>query len=174
MHAINIECDDHTQKLLMRYLEKHKLTYAVGCKTRDITNIEISSAEDTKQFKQPVRIGAILDYLNKCTKKGQSTAFIAFDGAVLNTHLGIFTPEGGTGISLTEKEVEILIFLSRHTHQSVSRDALLDEVWGYAKDVETHTLETHVYRLRQKIEANPAEPKFLQTTEDGYSVHVLK
>ena len=58
--------------------------------------------------------------------------------------------------------------LHENTNQSVSRDTLLKAVWGYVDGVETHTLETHIYRLRQKIEENPASPVFLLTTDDGY------
>jgi DNA-binding response OmpR family regulator len=54
-------------------------------------------------------------------------------------------------ISLTSKEVDILKFLYRHDNRIVSRQVLLDEVWGYSAGVTTHTLETHIYRLRQKI-----------------------
>lgn len=69
---------------------------------------------------------------------------------------------------LTEKETAILKFLYRSGNKPVSRDILLGEVWGYHADVSTHTLETHIYRLRQKIESNPAEAKILVTDHGGY------
>src|SRR4051794_24986987 len=59
-------------------------------------------------------------------------------------------------LRLTAKEVDILKFLYRHANRVVSRQMLLDEVWGYNAGVTTHTLETHIYRLRQKMEADPA------------------
>lgn len=73
-------------------------------------------------------------------------------------------------IRLTEKEAAILKFLYRNGQREVRRQELLGEVWGYNAAVATHTLETHVYRLRQKIEADPANPRLLLTGKDGYSL----
>ena len=71
-------------------------------------------------------------------------------------------------IRLTEKETSILKFLYRAGKNTVPRDTLLNEVWGYNAGVTTHTLETHIYRLRQKIEADPASSKLLVTEPGGY------
>ncbi len=71
-------------------------------------------------------------------------------------------------IRLTEKETSILKYLYRAGEKPVARDELLTEVWGYNAGVTTHTLETHVYRLRQKIEPDPANAKLLLTEAGGY------
>ena len=71
-------------------------------------------------------------------------------------------------VRLTEKETAILKFLLRAGDEPVSRDVLLNDVWGYHADVTTHTLETHIYRLRQKIEADPANAQLLVTEGGGY------
>ncbi|MEQ8250374.1 MAG: response regulator transcription factor [Oceanibaculum nanhaiense] len=71
-------------------------------------------------------------------------------------------------IRLTEKETAILKYLYRTGNRTVSRDVLLNEVWGYNAGVTTHTLETHVYRLRQKIETDPANAAILVTEPGGY------
>lgn len=73
-------------------------------------------------------------------------------------------------LRLTEKEAAILRFLHRAERQSVPREILLREVWGYNANVTTHTLETHIYRLRQKIEDNPAEARLLVTDGGGYKL----
>jgi len=75
-----------------------------------------------------------------------------------------------TEIILTEKERDILLFLHKSKVQ-VSRDDLLQAVWGYGDAIETHTLETHIYRLRQKIETDPSTPQFLMTDDVGYYLH---
>ena len=71
-------------------------------------------------------------------------------------------------IRLTEKEAAILAFLHRMGKRAVPRQELLTEVWGYHPEVTTHTLETHIYRLRRKIEANPAKASLLITEAGGY------
>lgn len=71
-------------------------------------------------------------------------------------------------IHLTEKETAILKYLYRAGKKTVGRDVLLGEVWGYNAAVATHTLETHIYRLRQKIEHDPANAEILVTEIGGY------
>jgi DNA-binding response OmpR family regulator len=73
----------------------------------------------------------------------------------------------GKKVRMTEKETNILKFLYR-SGETVPRDTLLHEVWGYNPAVTTHTLETHIYRLRQKIETNPAQAQILITESGGY------
>ncbi len=73
-------------------------------------------------------------------------------------------------IRLTEKETAIIKFLYRSGEQSVSRETLLHDVWGYNAGVSTHTLETHIYRLRQKIERDPAQAEIIVTEGGGYKL----
>ena len=71
-------------------------------------------------------------------------------------------------IRLTEKEAAILKFLYRADRRPVPRDVLLHDVWGYNDLVTTHTLETHIYRLRQKLECDPTNARMLVTQHGGY------
>ena len=74
-------------------------------------------------------------------------------------------------IRLTEKEAAILKFLYRSGAKAVGREVLLDQVWGYNAGVATHTLETHIYRLRQKIEEDPSQARILVTEPGGYRLN---
>jgi DNA-binding response OmpR family regulator len=74
----------------------------------------------------------------------------------------------GAKVRLTDKETSILKYLYRQGPKTITRDVLLKEVWGYNNRVTTHTLETHIYRLRQKIERDPANARLLVTEEGGY------
>jgi DNA-binding response OmpR family regulator len=76
----------------------------------------------------------------------------------------------GNKVRLTEKETAILRFLYRAGQKPVTRETLLQEVWGYNSGVTTHTLETHIYRLRQKVERDATTPTILVTETGGYKL----
>ncbi|MBN9029422.1 MAG: DNA-binding response regulator [Rhizobiales bacterium 63-7] len=82
----------------------------------------------------------------------------------------LLSTEDGQKIRLTEKEAAIIRYLYRADQKVVTRDVLLEEVWGYNSGVTTHTLETHVYRLRQKIERDPSNAEILVTENGGYKI----
>lgn len=123
-------------------------------------------------FSQPVKIGALLDALVSATQKtdaDDTPKEINHPLFSLNRLRGTIRLTGDeTEIKLTEKETAILSYLLENLGRTVTRKELLTAVWEYAENVETHTLETHIYRLRQKIENNPSEPMILITSENGY------
>ena len=82
----------------------------------------------------------------------------------------ILVDDSGSKVRLTEKETSILKYLYRAGEKVVTRDVLLHEVWGYNAGVTTHTLETHIYRLRQKIERDPSNAELLVTETGGYKL----
>ncbi len=134
------------------------------------------SIKESDQFKKPLRIGALLDRIYKHIAAEQSpdmAHILTIGGYELDRQNNFLTHiQTGEVIRLTDKETHILQYLHGHSGTFVERRALLDEVWGYADNVETHTLETHIYRLRQKIEKDPANPALLVTTEQGYSLNI--
>jgi DNA-binding response OmpR family regulator len=79
-------------------------------------------------------------------------------------------PARNRKLRLTDKECAILKYLYRAGGKPVPRQVLLNEVWGYNSLMTTHTLETHVYRLRQKIEADPSRPSLLRTVSGSYKL----
>ncbi len=120
---------------------------------------------------KPFRLGVLLARLRSQLRQHEQS-----EDAVFNIGPYSFRPsakmliEPGTNrkIRLTEKETAILKYLFRAGDRVVGRDTLLNEVWGYNAGVTTHTLETHVYRLRQKIEKDPANAEILITDRGGY------
>jgi DNA-binding response OmpR family regulator len=109
--------------------------------------------------------------------RAQLRQFEASDDALFQVGPYTFRPGAkllmgakGNKLKLTEKETAILRFLYRAGQKVVTRDMLLAEVWGYNANVTTHTLETHIYRLRQKIEPDPANARVLVTEQGGYKL----
>ena len=82
----------------------------------------------------------------------------------------LLVEDDGSKVRLTEKETAILKYLYRAEQKVITRDVLLEEVWGYNSGVTTHTLETHIYRLRQKIERDPSNAQLLVTESGGYKL----
>ncbi|MFK7839274.1 MAG: helix-turn-helix domain-containing protein [Bdellovibrionales bacterium] len=119
---------------------------------------------------RPVRLGAVLDRIYNLQSKNQFIDRIDLgNGRICDTHLGLYyANQDADPIRLTEKEVDLLKALASMKGECISRDRLLNEVWQYAEGLETHTLETHIYRLRQKIEDDPSDPQILKINDDGY------
>ena len=82
----------------------------------------------------------------------------------------VLLDEAQRKIRLTDKETDILRYLYKAGGKPVPREELMAEVWGHNSQATTHTLETHMYRLRQKIEPNPGMSRFLITEGGGYSL----
>ncbi|MFP4314492.1 MAG: helix-turn-helix domain-containing protein [Alphaproteobacteria bacterium] len=80
--------------------------------------------------------------------------------------------QNGQSVKLTDKERDIVTTLAQCAPKSMARQELLEKIWGYKEGIDTHTLETHIYRLRQKLEDSAAEPFYLKTTEEGYKLDI--
>ena len=122
---------------------------------------------------KPFRFGILLARMRAQLRSHEQaeTAELQIGDYLFRPGLKILEPQNGAAkIRLTEKETNILKFLHRAGGQAVARDTLLHEVWGYNAQVSTHTLETHIYRLRRKIEADPSEATLLLTLEGGYAL----
>ena len=73
------------------------------------------------------------------------------------------------GLSLTEKEVEMIIFIKSNNNVTIKE--LQNNVWGYSSDLETHTVETHIYRLRKKMKDKFGDDAFIQNSQKGYTIN---
>ena len=82
----------------------------------------------------------------------------------------IYNERNGETIKLTEKEVAIIKFLYKNKDKIVAKNDLLQEVWGYSPEVSTHTIETHIYRLRQKVEHDDTSAQLIVTEDGGYKL----
>jgi len=120
----------------------------------------------TKPFKFPVLLARIRAQLR--THEQSEDAVFQLGPYTFKPAQKLLVTEADKKVRLTEKETNILKYLYRAPEGVVPRDVLLHEVWGYNAGVTTHTLETHIYRLRQKIELDPSNARLLVTESGGY------
>jgi len=126
---------------------------------------------------KPFRLGELLARLRAQIRIFENSEDAVFQIGPYSFRPGakqLLEPAKNRRIRLTEKEAAILKFLYRANGRPIARQVLLNEVWGYNAGVTTHTLETHIYRLRQKIEADPANSRLLITEGGGYRLASLK
>lgn len=122
----------------------------------------------TKPFKLAVLLARIRAQLRQ--HEQSEDAVFTIGGYTFKPASKLLINAKGSKIRLTEKETAILKYLYRAGEKVVTRDVLLHEVWGYNAGVTTHTLETHIYRLRQKIEKDPSKAELLVTETGGYKL----
>jgi DNA-binding response OmpR family regulator len=120
----------------------------------------------TKPFKFPVLLARIRAQLRQ--HEQSEAAVLAIGPYSFKPAAKLLLDDRGHKIRLTEKETSILKRLHWAGDRGVSRETLLREVWGYNAGVATHTLETHIYRLRQKIEKDASRAELLVTESGGY------
>lgn len=129
--------------------------------------------EGVRALKLPMRAAGVIAEIQKLWgTQGNLPARLDIGAYTVDTRENLWLQDGEDPLRLTEKEVSILAILKESAPSTVSRQTMLEKVWAYAEGVETHTLETHIYRLRQKIELDPSKPQILLTAEDGYRLGV--
>ncbi len=119
---------------------------------------------------KPFKFAVLLARIRAHLRQHEASEDAVFQVGPYSFHPGskLLVSAKGSKVKLTEKETAILRYLYRAGRKPVPREVLLQEVWGYNSAVTTHTLETHIYRLRQKIEPDPANAKLLMTDPGGY------
>jgi DNA-binding response OmpR family regulator len=122
---------------------------------------------------KPFKFAVLLARIRAHLRQHEASEDAVFQVGPYTFHPGskLLVAEKGSKLKLTEKETAILRYLYRAGRKPVPREVLLQEVWGYNAQVTTHTLETHIYRLRQKIETDPANARILMTEPGGYRLN---
>lgn len=122
----------------------------------------------TKPFRFAVLLARVKAHLRQ--HESSEDAVFTIGGFTFKPASKMLLTDRGSKIRLTEKETSILRYLYRSGQKAIGRETLLQEVWGYNSGVTTHTLETHIYRLRQKIEKDPSNATLLVTEGGGYKL----
>jgi len=157
-------------RLMRRTGVKSPIIMLTGADTDSDTILGLDAGAND-YITKPFRLGVLLARLRAHIRQHERS-----DDAVFTIGPYTFQPSAKLLVNnndekkvrLTDKETAILKYLYRAGDKVVSREVLLDEVWGYNAGVTTHTLETHIYRLRQKIELNPSSAQILTTEHGGY------
>lgn len=136
------------------------------------TSEELSAFKGVRTLTLPLRAGKVLEGIRAAFLPNLDFPPSITIGPYEFYPVKMLLKGSGGEIWLTEKERDLLYFLYTQQGQTVSRADILQRLWGYVEGVETHTLETHFYRLRQKIEVDPTNPKLLVTSENGYMLSV--
>jgi len=122
------------------------------------------------ELSPPYRVGKILNSVQNTiqnSKIKEQSSPISIGKNILHPRTKTLMREDKE-VKLTDKEFDIIQALYISSPKKIPRDKLLHQIWGYGDGIETHTLETHIYRLRQKIENDPTQPNFLKTDDEGY------
>jgi DNA-binding response OmpR family regulator len=157
-------------RLMRRNGVKSPIIMLTGADTDADTILGLDSGAN-EYITKPFRLGVLLARLRahiRQHERSDAAVFVIGPYTFQPGNKQLVDPGTNKKIRLTDKEAAILKYLYRSNNKVVSRDTLLDEVWGYNAGVTTHTLETHVYRLRQKIEADPSNAQILLTEPGGY------
>ena len=117
---------------------------------------------------KPIRLVSLVSWILTALPAGQADKLRLGPFRLDRSHRVLVEERGGFTIRLTEKEVAVLTHLAQARGETVSRETLLDQVWGYAAGANTNTVATHVYRLRRKLRKNDALSAALVTEAGGY------
>lgn len=169
---LDIELPDHDGRDFCRSLRAGGMDIPIIILSELSSEVDVilgldAGANDymVKPFKFGVLLARIRVQLRHLIQTARGA--ISIGHYILRPNLKLLETPNGDKLRLTEKETEILLYLYRMRETCVSREALLNEVWGYNDGVTTHTIETHIYRLRQKIKAGDQHPLIITDT-GGY------
>ena len=173
---LDVGLPDQDGRETCKIMRKNKITTPIimlaGATSETDTILGLDAGANdyvTKPFKFGILLARMRAQLR--SHEQAETAELQIGDYVFRPSLKILEPQDGAAkIRLTEKETNILKFLYRAAGEAVARDTLLHEIWGYNDQVSTHTLETHIYRLRRKMETDPSEAKLLLTLDGGYAL----
>jgi len=134
----------------------------------DVSAVTLCVGEERRVFAAPLRLGTVMDAVEALAIAQQSDSVIAVGPYHLRAIDNVLCRDGVPDIRLTDTEKRLLLVLAQSEGRMAKRDDLLARVWGMRPDLDTHPVETHIYRLRQKIEDDPSAPQILMTRDEGY------
>lgn len=135
-----------------------------------IDNSNNKDTDNTFYLKKPVKIDDLVKKIDSIIQKDEKKilSFSCYD--FIKSESLLTNKKTRIQIQLTDKESDIINLLMNSKDNVCSKQDLLKHIWGYNEQIDTHTLETHIYKLRNKIEPNPQNPEILLTKKNGYKL----
>ena len=169
-------CDDKTKYLFVN--EDEKTIKEIKKQHQEILVALFSSTQTISEYadvviKKPFKLSSFLDSLkeNKLFPKVRRKECFCFgEYRKKKQKKEIYSSETKKAVKLTEREVDIIRYLYQINPNSATKEELLEKVWKYNAEATTHTVETHIYRLRQKVEKN-ATKQLIVTKNNGYKLN---
>lgn len=162
----DIECAEASPDNIPENISNSAVILGLSCPATISADRFIAIGDTTTDTVQPVRLNTLVSLISSRLQGQYMPHMLLIGDATLDTRSREWQ-QGGKNIALTEKEVDTLVYLYR-AENPATREDLLRDVWDYAPDADTHTIETHIYRLRQKIESDSGNPQYLLTDKQGY------
>ena len=162
--------DFENEKDLLNEQKKREDRNFIVLTTENFDNNLIDKKQIIKIENYPFNLFSLVEKINSnlLMQQYDFQSNINIKEYTLNINSRVFSSKNNM-LKLTEREIEILLFLKKQK-DPININVLQKEVWGYAEDSETHTVETHVYRLRKKIKETFSDEKFILNNENGYSI----
>lgn len=155
---------------LIKTVEKIQNTPVIFLSNNDVNDVKAQTV-----IQKPFLLSSFLDVVKASRNIFENSADgnIKFHNYILYpSRKEIYNRQDKTTTKLTEREVSVIKYLYKNEGKVVSKNDLMQEVWEYSADVATHTVETHIYRLRQKVENDNPQNQFIITSDGGYQLKI--
>lgn len=175
--SVDLNAPDNTSDLIF-IDEDEEMLENIITQNLEYPIVLLSSSKEYSEhadlvIRKPFKLYDILDGLEKKTllPKVRRRENLNFREYTLYPVKKEIITSSGNIVKLTEKEVNILKYLYQNTNKITEKEELLENVWGYSAEATTHTVETHIYRLRQKVEQNGGSQVII-TENNGYRLNI--
>ena len=173
LNQISILDEDSLENFINNKINLKNYIFIVGNKNQDIDEYLNENLINYEYFEPPVSFLKLLDRCDNLLTEihNSQSEIIKLKHLSYSFNLNtIYT--SNSSLYLTDKENEIFQFLIKNVGFTISRKQLLSKVWSYSENIDTHTLETHIYTLRKKIKKKLGLTNLILHEEDGYRVNV--
>ncbi len=159
------------QNIDLEFLKQNKIPSIFLLEKKDFFNQDFEdNLYHFKVLRKPFKYQELIDTIDLLKKKVEDRFYRKFniEGYIFQPSLKMLIGKDEKKIKLTDKETLIMEYFYKNKNKVLNKESLLLNVWGYKKNITTHTLETHIYRLRKKLSSNHIKGKIILSKNNGY------